>query len=97
MQEENVARIREEEEKRREITTAFEVTLNEVTSKLQENADKNLNLRDDTLDMAKQLETIRDQQGKMEKQMDLERQLAQALMQKAQLKLAAEREVRYLY
>lgn len=67
---------------------------------MQENTEKNIKLRDDNLDMASKIESLYEQfekrkehQTKMEQQIELERQLAQAQIEKAQLELKAEQEL----
>lgn len=67
---------------------------------MQENSEKNTKLRDDNLDMAnkisslcEQFEKREEQITRMEKQMDLERQLAEATVAKVKFELQAEREL----
>lgn len=67
---------------------------------MQENTEKNIKLRDDNLDMAckieslyKQFEQRKEHQSKIEQQLELERQLAQAQIDKSQLELKAQQEL----
>ncbi|KAK5639177.1 hypothetical protein RI129_011669 [Pyrocoelia pectoralis] len=100
VKEENIAKIREEEERRKEVAAKFQVTLNEVMGIMQETNEKNIKLRDTNLDMAvkiesvcKQFEQRKEQQSKMEQQIELEKQLAQAQILKAQLEFNAGQEM----
>ena len=54
-------KIREEEEKRKEVSTKFQTTLAEITALMQQNNDKNSKLRDDNLEMTKRLKTVCEQ------------------------------------
>lgn len=58
MQEENLARLREEEERRKEVSTKFNVTLSEISNLMKENSDKNSKLRDENQDMATRLQDL---------------------------------------
>lgn len=78
----------------------FQATLTELTNLMQENNEKNIKLRDDNLDMSnkisslcEQFEKREDQITRMEKQMELERQLAETTIAKAKFELQAEREM----
>lgn len=100
LQEENIAKIREEEERRKEVATKFQATLNDVNIILQENNEKNIKLRDDNLEMSNKLATLceqfekREQQiARMTKQMELEHQLYEATLNKIQLEFKTEREI----
>ncbi|KAB0792965.1 hypothetical protein PPYR_12585 [Photinus pyralis] len=100
VKEENIAKIREEEERRKEVAAKFQVTLNEVMGMMQETNEKNIKLRDTNLDMAvkiesvcKQFEQRKEQHSKMEQQIELEKQLAQAQILKAQLEYNAGQEM----
>lgn len=99
-QDESLLKIREEEEKRKEVSAKFQATLNEITTLMQQNNDKNLKLRDDNIDMNAKLKNVceqyelREQQvEKISKQMQLEAQLADAKLAKAKMEMAAEREI----
>ncbi|XP_075227182.1 uncharacterized protein LOC142327761 [Lycorma delicatula] len=100
IKDESLLKIREEEEKRKEVSAKFQATLNEITTLMQQNNDKNMKLRDDNIDMNAKLKNVceqyelREQQvEKISKQMQLEAQLADAKLAKAQVEMAAEREI----
>lgn len=100
IKDESLLKIREEEEKRKEVSTKFQATLNEITTLMQQNNDKNMKLRDDNIDMNAKLKNVcekyelREQQvEKISKQMQLEAQLADAKLAKAKMEMAAEREI----
>lgn len=59
-------KIREEEEKKREVATKFQSTLTELGNLLAQNNDKNAKLRDDNLDMTTKLKNVCEQYEKKE-------------------------------
>lgn len=61
MQEESVLRIREEEEKRKEVSNKFQGTLAEITSLMQQNNEKNSKLRDDNIEMTTKFKSVCEQ------------------------------------
>ncbi|KAK4871587.1 hypothetical protein RN001_015711 [Aquatica leii] len=100
IKEESMAKIREEEERRKEVAAKFQLTLNDVMNMMQETTEKNIKLRDDNLDMAgkieslcKQFEQRKEHQNKIEHQIELEKQLAQAQIDKTKLEFKAEQEI----
>ncbi|KDR22608.1 gamma-taxilin isoform X2 [Zootermopsis nevadensis] len=100
IKDESLLKIREEEEKRKEVSAKFQTTLNEITALMQQNNEKNSKLREDNLEMTKKFKTVceqyelREQQvEKISKQMQLEAQLADARLAKAKMEMAAEKEV----
>uniref|UniRef100_A0A1B6D608 Alpha-taxilin n=1 Tax=Clastoptera arizonana TaxID=38151 RepID=A0A1B6D608_9HEMI len=100
IKDENLLKIREEEEKRKEVSAKFQNTLTEITTLMQQNSDKNMKLRDDNIDIAAKLKNVceqyelREQQmDKIAKQMELETQLADAKMAKLQMERAADKEM----
>jgi hypothetical protein len=100
IKDESVLKIREEEEKRKEVSAKFQSTLNELTAVMQQNNEKNSKLRDDNLEITKKFKTVceqyelREQQvEKVTKQMHLEAQLADAKLAKAKMEMAAEKEI----
>ncbi|XP_018320673.1 alpha-taxilin [Agrilus planipennis] len=100
IKEENLAKIREEEERRKEVALKFQNTLSEVSNMVQENSEKNIKLRDDNKDMANKIQALceqfnkrKEQLARVEKQLELERQLSEATVAKAELELKAEREM----
>ena len=60
-QEESFQKIREEEEKRKEVSAKFQVTLNEITELMKQDSDKTMKLRDDNIDMTSKLKSIYEQ------------------------------------
>ncbi|XP_063224937.1 alpha-taxilin-like isoform X1 [Bacillus rossius redtenbacheri] len=99
VKDESLLKIREEEEKRKEVSGKFQSTLAEITALMQQNNEKNSKLREDNLEMTKKFKSLyeqyemREQQvEKMSRQMQLESQLADAKLAKAQLEIAAEKE-----
>ncbi|XP_065165593.1 alpha-taxilin [Atheta coriaria] len=100
IKEENLTKIKEEEELRKEFAGKFQTTLAEVTNMLQENNDKNMKLRDDNQDMAKKLSTLcsefqsaEQEIARMSSKMNLEKQLSDATLAKVQYELKAERDL----
>ncbi|XP_054271947.1 alpha-taxilin [Macrosteles quadrilineatus] len=100
IKDESLLKIREEEEKRKEVSAKFQTTMNEITTLMQQNNDKNMKLRDDNIDMTTKLKNIceqyeiRQQQvERISKQMQLEQQLADAKLAKLKMEMAAEREM----
>lgn len=61
VQDESVLKIREEEEKRKEVSAKFQSTLNELTAVMQQNNEKNSKLREDNLEMTKKFKTVCEQ------------------------------------
>lgn len=100
VREEAAQRARVEDERRKEVTAKFQGTLHDLTALMQENGERNGRLRDENAAMANRISFMCDQFERREeevsrlgKQLDLERQLAEAQVQKAQLELQAEREM----
>nr|XP_018908655.1 PREDICTED: alpha-taxilin-like [Bemisia tabaci]XP_018908656.1 PREDICTED: alpha-taxilin-like [Bemisia tabaci] len=100
IKEESIAKMREEEEKRTEISQKFQNTLSEITTLMQQNNEKNNKLRDDNVDMTSRLKSVceqyqlREQQvEKLGKQMELEVQLCDAKLAKAKMEMTAEKEI----
>jgi len=99
IKEESMSRIKEEEERRKEVATKFQTTLSEVSSLLQQNNEKNNKLRDENSEMATKLQmlcdqyTLREQHlDKLGKQYDMERQLNEARLAKARMEAAEDKE-----
>uniref|UniRef100_A0A171B248 Alpha-taxilin isoform x1 n=1 Tax=Triatoma infestans TaxID=30076 RepID=A0A171B248_TRIIF len=83
VKEECMLKIREEEEKKREVAAKFQSTLTELGNLLAQNNDKNAKLRDDNLEMTNKLKNVCEQYEKKEqhvekmaKQMHLEMQFS---------------------
>lgn len=63
-------RIKEEEERRKEVATKFQTTLSEVSSLLQQNNEKNNKLREENSEMAAKLQMLCDQYTLREQHLD---------------------------
>ncbi|PSN39142.1 hypothetical protein C0J52_22769 [Blattella germanica] len=61
IKDESLLKIREEEEKRKEVSAKFQSTLNEITTLMQQNNEKNSKLREDNIEMTKKFKTICEQ------------------------------------
>jgi Myosin-like coiled-coil protein len=92
-------KIREEEERRKEVATKFQTTLSEVSTLLQQNNDKNNKLREENGEMAQRLQMLCDQYTlreqhleKLAKQYDIERQLNEAKLAKTRMEFAEDKE-----
>lgn len=99
IREESLKRVKEAEDKRMEMTNKFQNTLSEIASVMQQNSEKNNKLRDDNLDMSSRLKNVceqyelREQQVvKLAKQIELETQLCDAKLAKANMEISVERE-----
>lgn len=100
IKDDSLSKIREEEEKRKETQAKFQKALNEITIMMNENNDTNKKLRDDNAEMSKKFKYIleqyelREQQvEKMNKQLDLANQLADAKYAKVQVESSVEKEI----
>ena len=58
IQEENLARLKEEEERRKEVSGQFNTTLGEISNLMEENTAKNTKLREENQDMASRLKDL---------------------------------------
>ncbi|KAF0300518.1 Alpha-taxilin [Amphibalanus amphitrite] len=61
VKEESVAKIREEEEKRREVSAKFQTTLSDITGTMNENNQKNNKLTEENIEMSKKLKSLCEQ------------------------------------
>ncbi|OXB77800.1 UNVERIFIED_CONTAM: hypothetical protein H355_000555 [Colinus virginianus] len=102
-QEEGVQRAREEEEKRKEVTSHFQVTLNDIQLQMEQHNERNSKLRQENMELAERLKKLIEQYelreehiDKVFKHKDLQQQLVDAKLQQAQemLKEAEERHQR---
>lgn len=57
-QDENMTRLREEEQRRKEVSAKFNTTLSEISNLMKENSDKNSQLQDENQDMAGRLQEL---------------------------------------
>ncbi|RXN01633.1 Beta-taxilin [Acipenser ruthenus] len=103
LKEETLQRSREDEEKRKEITTHFQNTLIDIQSQIEQHSDRNNKLCQENSDLAEKLKGILDQYEQREehlnkifKHRDLQQQLVDAKLEQAQvmLKEAEERHQR---
>ncbi|XP_046398645.1 alpha-taxilin [Ischnura elegans] len=99
IKEESLQKVREEEEKRKEVSAKFQGTLNEITTLMQQNVEKNSKLKEENVEMAqrfgKLLEQyeIREQQvEKLVEQIHIETELGEARIAKAKMEMASEKE-----
>ncbi|KAG8506804.1 Alpha-taxilin [Galemys pyrenaicus] len=101
--EEGVQRAREEEEKRKEVTSHFQVTLNDIQLQMEQHNERNSKLRQENMELAERLKKLIEQYelreehiDKVFKHKDLQQQLVDAKLQQAQemLKEAEERHQR---
>jgi chromosome segregation ATPase len=100
IKEESLLKIKEEEEKRREIANKFQGTLNEIMQLIQENQKRNTQLKEENADLAQKLKTLMGHYENWEKhtekiikQKDLETQLVKAKFAKTNLILNQEKEI----
>ncbi|XP_071448941.1 beta-taxilin-like isoform X2 [Hetaerina americana] len=99
IKEESLQKVREEEEKRKEVSTKFQGTLNEITTLMQQNIEKNSKLKEENVEMAQRFGKlveqyeIREQQvEKLVEQIHIETELGEARIAKARMEMASERE-----
>lgn len=100
IKEESLLKIKEEEEKRRQIANKFQGTLNEIMQLIQENQKRNTQLKEENADLAQKLKTLmghyecwEKHTEKIIKQKDLETQLVKAKYAKTNLILNQEKEI----
>lgn len=100
IKDDSLSKIHLEEEKRKETQAKFQKALNEITVMMNENNETNKKLRDDNAEMSKKFKYIleqyelREQQvEKMNKQLDLANQLADAKYAKVQVESSVEKEI----
>ncbi|XP_006899003.1 PREDICTED: alpha-taxilin-like [Elephantulus edwardii] len=100
LKEEGVQRAREEEEKCKEVTSHFQVFLNDIQLQMEQHNERNSKLRQENMGLAERLKKLIEQYelreeliGKVFKHKDLQQQLVDAKLQQAQemLKEAEER------
>lgn len=60
-QEEGVQRTRLEEEKRKEVTSHFQVTLNDIQTQMEQHNERNASLRQENTDLAEKLKKLYEQ------------------------------------
>ncbi|XP_072274489.1 alpha-taxilin [Pyxicephalus adspersus] len=91
LKEEGVQRAREEEEKRKEVTAHFQLTLNDIQSQMEQHNERNTKLRQENVELADRLKKLIEQYelreehiDKVFKHKDLQQQLVDAKLQQAQ-------------
>uniref|UniRef100_A0A7N8WVG1 Taxilin alpha n=1 Tax=Mastacembelus armatus TaxID=205130 RepID=A0A7N8WVG1_9TELE len=91
LKEEGVQRTRLEEEKRKEVTSHFQVTLNDIQNQLELHDERNASLRQENTELAEKLKKLYEQYklreehiDKVVKHKDLQQQLVDAKLHQAQ-------------
>uniref|UniRef100_A0A672L6R8 Alpha-taxilin-like n=1 Tax=Sinocyclocheilus grahami TaxID=75366 RepID=A0A672L6R8_SINGR len=91
LKEDGVQRARLEEEKRKEVTSHFQVTLNDIQVQMEQHNERNANLRQENMELADKLKKLIEQYelreehiDKVFKQKDLQQQLVDAKLHQAQ-------------
>ncbi|GAB6020857.1 hypothetical protein CHUAL_003507 [Chamberlinius hualienensis] len=99
VKEESLLRVKEEEEKRKEVSAKFQTTLTEISTLMQDNNQKNSVLRDENLKLSQKLKTLADQYEIREQHFEkvlehkaLEIQLSEAKLAKANMTNAEDKE-----
>jgi chromosome segregation ATPase len=100
IKEENIAKIKEEEERRKEVSLKFADKLSDINNMMDENKEKSDKLREENLKMTAKLADLYNQFqkreediSKMSHQLELERQFSQATLAKMELEIKAEKEM----
>ncbi|KAM6899273.1 alpha-taxilin isoform 1-T1 [Xenentodon cancila] len=103
LKEEGIQRTRLEEEKRKEVTSHFQVTLNDIQTQMEQHNERNASLRQENAELAEKLKKLYEQYklreehiDKVVKHKDLQQQLVDAKLHQAQelLKESEERHER---
>ncbi|CAG5883546.1 unnamed protein product [Menidia menidia] len=91
LKEEGIQRTRLEEEKRKEVTSHFQVTLNDIQTQMEQHNERNASLRQENTELAEKLKKLYEQYklreehiDKVVKHKDLQQQLVDAKLQQAQ-------------
>ncbi|XP_026205245.1 alpha-taxilin [Anabas testudineus] len=91
LKEEGMQRTRLEEEKRKEVTSHFQVTLNDIQTQMEQHNERNANLRQENAELAEKLKKLYEQYklreehiDKVVKHKDLQQQLVDAKLHQAQ-------------
>lgn len=99
IKEESALRIREEEEKRKEVAGKFQVALQDITALLQDNQARSLQLRKENTELVQKLKTLVDHyeiwekhMGTMLEQKELQAQMARAKQVRTEAQLHQERQ-----
>ncbi|XP_075059217.1 beta-taxilin [Mixophyes fleayi] len=103
LKEETIQRVREDEEKRKEITNHFQITLADIQSQIEQQSERNTSLCQENAELAEKLKSIVGQYevreehlDQMFKQRDLQHKLVDARLEQAQeqMKEAEEKHTR---
>ncbi|XP_048769330.2 alpha-taxilin-like isoform X2 [Ostrea edulis] len=99
IRQESLQRAREEDEKRKEISSKFQTTITEIQQQMTDHHDRNLKLREENQELAGKLKKFIEQYEVREKQVEkvmqhreLEQKLADAKLEQANAYLAEEQE-----
>ncbi|XP_071818924.1 uncharacterized protein [Apostichopus japonicus] len=99
IKEESLQRAKDEEEKRKEVSAKFQLTINEITTQMQDNHNRNIRLKEENLELASKLKKLVEQYERREehiekifKHKELESQLYDAKLQQSNLALQEEQE-----
>jgi myosin heavy subunit len=99
VKDESIARAKEDDEKRKEVTTKFQTTINDIQTQMNEHYQKNTALREENLELANKLKGLIEQYelreehiDKVFKSKDIESQLYDARLQQAALQIGEEKE-----
>lgn len=99
IKEENVARIKEEEDRRREVANTFSERLTALTGLITESKDKSNKVKEENQSMTQKLTELYEQYQQREshletvsRQLDLQRKLAETQAKKTEIELEAERQ-----
>ncbi|XP_029369883.1 alpha-taxilin [Echeneis naucrates] len=91
LKDEGVQRTRLEEEKRKEVTSHFQVTLNDIQTQMEQHNERNASLRQENTELAEKLKKLYEQYklreehiDKVVKHKDLQQQLVDAKLHQAQ-------------
>uniref|UniRef100_A0A3P9PTS7 Taxilin alpha n=1 Tax=Poecilia reticulata TaxID=8081 RepID=A0A3P9PTS7_POERE len=91
LKEEGIQRTRLEEEKRKEVTSHFQVTLNDIQAQMEQHNERNASLRQENAELAEKLKKLYEQYklreehiDKVVKHKDLQQQLVDAKLHQAQ-------------
>ncbi|XP_018615444.1 alpha-taxilin isoform X1 [Scleropages formosus] len=91
LKEDGVQRARVEEEKRKEVTSHFQVTLNDIQAQMEQHNERNAALRQENMELAEKLKKLIEQYelreehiDKVFKHKDLQQQLVDAKLRQAQ-------------
>lgn len=99
VKEESLLKIREEEEKRKEVSAKFQSTLTEITALMAETNEKNVKLHEDNIEIHKKFKSVFDEMDireqhfeGMHQMMKQELQVAEAKLAKVTLEMSQEKE-----